>query len=106
MLGVLLISCATVFSWFVRMQVRGGFRDIDGLSRRTMAHVISNSVMLLLTEAAKSSNYDSPVQKWYKPFMLNVPDMGIWVIQITPLDDKIPLLVRGNLFLSDGTLTP
>lgn len=99
MLGVLLISCATVFSWFVRMQVRGVFRELDGLSRRTMAGVLANSLMLLLTEAGKNMNSDSPIHRIYKPFILNVPDMGIWVIQVTPLDDKIPMR---NLFLPDG----
>lgn len=99
MLGVLLISCATVFSWFVRMQVRGVFREIDGLSRRTMANVLTNSIMMLITEITKNTNYDSPNQSWYKPYILNIPDMGIWAIHITPLDDKIPLR---NLFLPDG----
>ena len=31
--------------------------------------------------------------------MLSVPDMGIWAVRITPLDDKIPLR---NIFLPDG----
>ena len=99
MLGVVLISCATAFSWFVRMQVRGVSREIYALSRRTMSSVLVNSVMLLLKEATGRINYDSPTQRWYKPFMLNIPDIGIWVIQATPLDDKIPLR---NLFLPDG----
>ena len=99
MLGVLLISCATVFSWFVRMQVRGVFRELDGLSRRTMADVLTNSLMMLLTTVEKEMKSDSPAQRIYKPFILNIPDMGIWVIQVTPLDDKIPLR---NLFLPDG----
>ena len=99
MLGVLLISSATVFSWFVRMQIRGVNREIEGLSRRTLAGVLVNSVILLLSEISSRVNYDSPTQKWYKPFLLNIPDMGIWVMQITPLDDKIPLR---NLFLPDG----
>ena len=99
MLGVLLISCATVFSWFVRMQVRGVFRELDGLSRRTMADVLTNSLMMLLTTVEKEMKSDSPAQRIYRPFILNIPDMGIWVIQVTPLDDKIPLR---NLFLPDG----
>ena len=99
MLGVLLISCATSFSWFVRMQVRGVFRERDNLSRRTMASVLVNSVMILISEVTARVNYDSPTQKWYQPFVFNVPDMGMWVVQVTPLDDKIPLR---NLFLPDG----
>lgn len=99
MLGVLLISCATSFSWFVRMQVRGMRRETISLSKRTLASVLANSVMSLLSEASSHTNYDSPVQRWYKPFIFSVPDMGIWVVQITPLDDKIPLR---NIFLPDG----
>ena len=99
MLGVLLISCATSFSWFVRMQVRGMRRETLTLSKRTLAAVLTNSVMSLLSELSSHTNYDSPTQRWYKPFLFDVPDMGIWVVQITPLDDKIPLR---NIFLPDG----
>ena len=62
MLGVLLISCATSFSWFVRMQVRGMRRETISLSKRTLASVLANSVMSLLSEASSHTNYDSPVQ--------------------------------------------
>lgn len=99
MLGVLLISCATSFSWFARMQVRGMRRETLTLSKRTLAAVLTNSVMSLLSELSSHTNYDSPTQRWYKPFLFDVPDMGIWAVQITPLDDKIPLR---NIFLPDG----
>ena len=99
MLGVLLISCATSFSWFARMQVRGMRRETLTLSKRPLAAVLTNSVMSLLSELSSHTNYDSPTQRWYKPFLFDVPDMGIWVVQITPLDDKIPLR---NIFLPDG----
>lgn len=99
MLGVLLISCATSFSWFVRMQVRGMRRETQTLSKRTLASVLANSVMSLLSEASSHTNYDSPVQRWYKPFIFSVPEMGMWIVQVTPLDDKIPLR---NIFLPDG----
>ncbi len=99
MLGVLLISCATSFSWFVRMQVRGMRRETLTLSKRTLATVLTNSVMSLLSELSSHTNYDSPVQRWYQPFLFSIPDMGIWAVQITPLDDKIPLR---NIFLPDG----
>ncbi len=99
MLGVLLISCATSFSWFVRMQVRGMRRETLTLSKRTLATVLTNSVMSLLSELSSHTNYDSPVQRWYKPFIFSVPEMGIWIVQVTPLDDKIPLR---NIFLPDG----
>ncbi len=61
--------------------------------------MIVNSVMTLLTGISERVKHDSLLQEWYRPFMLNEPDTGIWVIQVTPLDDKIPLR---NLFLPDG----
>ena len=100
MLGVMLISCATAFTWFVRTQVRTVGRERVNISSRSMAHVITQSVMSLSYEMAQHIGYDSPTQRWYKPFVIPLGDeLGIWVIQITPLDDKIPL---GNLFLPDG----
>ena len=99
MLGVLLISCATAFTWFVRMQVRTAGRELDVLTGRSMAHVVVNAVISLMSEASSHTNYDSPTQRWFQPFVLAVPEMGIWVIKVTPLDDKIPLR---NLFLPDG----
>ena len=99
MLGVLLISCATTFTWFVRRQVRTVGGEISRLSGRSMAHVITSSIIALTAEISSHTNYDSPTQRWYQPFVFAVPDMGIWVVQVTPLDDKIPLR---NLFLPDG----
>lgn len=100
MLGVLLISCATAFTWFVRIQVRTIGRERLNISSRSMAHVLTRSVMNILYEASQHTGYDSPLQRWYKPFVIPFGDeLGIWVIQITPLDDKIPL---GTLFLPDG----
>ena len=100
MLGVLLISCATAFTWFVRMQVRTTGRERINISSRSMAHVLTNSVMTMMYEVSQHVGYDSPLQRWYSPFVLPLGDeLGIWVIQITPLDDKIPLR---NLFLPDG----
>ena len=100
MLGVILISCATAFTWFVRIQVRTVGNERLNISSRSMAHVLTNSVMNLLYEMSQHLGYDSPLQRWYKPFVLPLGDeLGIWVLQITPLDDKIPLR---NLFLPDG----
>lgn len=74
-------------------------RETLTLSKRTLATVLTNSVMSLLSELSSHTNYDSPVQRWYQPFLFSIPDMGIWAVQITPLDDKIPLR---NIFLPDG----
>ena len=99
MLGVLLISCATAFSWFVRQQVKTVGSERTNLAVRSMAYVIVSSAMNLLSEMASHIGYDSPTQRWYKPFAVQVPDIGLMAVQITPLDDKIPLR---NLFLPDG----
>ena len=100
MLGVMLISCATAFSWFVRTQVRTVGSERVKISSRSLAHVLTNSVMAMLFELSQHYGYDSPLQRWYRPFVIPSGDeLGIWVVQITPLDDKIPLR---NLFLPDG----
>ncbi len=99
MLGVLLISCATAFSWFVRQQVKTVSRERVNLAYRSMAHVVVNAMMNVLAALSSHVGYDSPTQRWYQPFVLSVEDMGIWVVKITPLDDKIPIR---NLFLPDG----
>ena len=48
MLGVLLISCATAFSWFVRQQVRTVGGELHAITSRSMAHVLVNSVIGVL----------------------------------------------------------
>ena len=99
MLGTVLISCATVFTWFVRQQARGMARELQDISGRSFVHVVVSAIIKLVSEASSHTNYDSLTQRWYQPFVLPVPEKGIWVVQVTPLDDKIPLR---NLFLPDG----
>ena len=99
MLGTVLISCATVFTWFVRQQVRGIGREMSSLSGRSMAYVVVSNIIMMTGELASHTDYDSPTQRWYQPFVFALPDAGIWVVRVTPLDDKIPLR---NLFLPDG----
>ena len=99
MLGVLLISCATAFSWFVRQQVKTVSRERINLESRSMAYVLVNAMVKVLAEMSSHVGYDSPTQRWYQPFVLPIENMGIWVVQITPLDDKIPIR---SLFLPDG----
>lgn len=99
MLGVMLISCATAFTWFVRQQVRGVGRERLLLTNRSLAQVLASSVMSVLYEISTRIEYDSPTQRWFQPFVIPMGDGEIWVAQITPLDDKIPLR---NLFLPDG----
>ena len=97
MLGVVFISCATAFVWFTRLQVKNIMREKAALENRSMAQVLTLSIMAGLK--ADSTAYDSPQQTWYQPFSFYVEDLGTWVVQITPLDDKIPIR---NLFLPDG----
>ena len=99
MLGVMLISCATAFSWFVRSQVKSTGQESVNLANRSMAYVLTNSIMNIFSELVNHYAYDSPLQRWYKPFVVPIEGLGIWIIQVTPLDDKIPLR---NLFLPDG----
>ena len=97
MMGVMLISCATAFAWFVRMQIRSVGQERDALARRSMALVLVNSIMGVLSEI--NADYDSPTQRWFQPFIIPFEDLGIWVLTVSPLDDKIPIR---NLFLPDG----
>ena len=99
MLGTMLISCATAFTWFARNQARSAGRETVAVTHRSMAQVMSGAVMTLLSEISQNTDADSPIQEWYKPAVLAVPEMGIWTVRITPLDDKIPLR---NIFLPDG----
>ena len=99
MLGVLLISCATSFTWFVRQQVRTVGSERLTLAGRSMAQILVNEITTLLSEMSEHIGYDSPLQKWYQPFVVSIDGLGIWLIRITPLDDKIPIR---SLFLPDG----
>ena len=101
MLGMLLISCATAYTWFVRSQVRSFNRERDNLTSRTMAYVLTEAITKALVYLAANVYHDGFTQKWYQPFILPMTDeLGMWVVRITPLDDKIPIR---NLFLPDGS---
>ena len=99
MLGALLISCATAFTWFVRAQVRSVLRERTALTQRSMAHLLADAVVGLIVEASDRSNADSLRQRWFKPFLFPADDLGLLAVQVTPLDDKLPIR---NLFLPDG----
>ena len=99
MLGVLLISCATAFSWFVRQQVRTVGNQLHTISSRSMARVIVSSITGLLATLSEHIGYDNPSQKWFQPVAIPLEDLGIWIVKVTPLDDKIPIR---ELFLPDA----
>jgi hypothetical protein len=98
LLGVLFISCATSFAWFTRLQVKNALREKVSLANRSMAQVLTLSIMAGI-KSNTLVNYDSLRLEWFKPFFLPAGDQGTWVVQVVPLDDKIP--VR-HLFLPDG----
>jgi len=98
MLGVMLVTCATAFAWFARMQIKNATREKISLANRSMAQVLTREIMKGMK--ANPFKYDSPLLDWFKPFFFPAGDLGIWVVQIFPLDDKIPLR---NLFLPDGS---
>ena len=98
MMGAMLITCATAFVWFARMQIKTASRERISLTNRSMAQVLTRAIMKGIK--ANKLKYDSPLQDWYKPFSFPAGDLGDWVVQVVPLDDKIPLR---NLFLPDGS---
>ncbi|MCR4819471.1 MAG: general secretion pathway protein GspK [Fretibacterium sp.] len=99
MLGVLLIACATAFTWFVRTQIRGVLRERVALTNRSMAVLIVDAAIGIIDEVSDRSKGDSPIQDWFKPFLFPADDLGLWAVQVMPLDDKLPIR---NLFLPDG----
>lgn len=98
MLGVLLVSCAAAFAWFVRLQVRSALRERVALTNRSMAQVLTTSVVRAVSAVTREADADSPLQEWYKPFLLPADNLGLWAVRVTPLDDKLPLRA---LFLPD-----
>ncbi|MDR1732792.1 MAG: general secretion pathway protein GspK [Synergistaceae bacterium] len=98
LLGVIFISCATAFAWFTRLQIKSALREKISLENRSMARVLTGAIISGL-KSNTLTNYDSPRLAWFKPFLFPADNLGLWAVQITPLDDRIP--VR-NLFLPDG----
>ena len=62
MLGTLLISCATAFSWFVRLQVLSIYSERGIISSRSMAQVITEVISKVLYEVAGRSSSDNFTQ--------------------------------------------
>ncbi len=98
LLGMVFISCATAFAWFARLQIRSVSRERSALVNRSMAQVLVASVISGVTTVSKEMNADSPLQEWFKPFLFPADNLGMWAVQVSPLDDKIP--IRG-IFLPD-----
>ncbi|MDR1048243.1 MAG: general secretion pathway protein GspK [Synergistaceae bacterium] len=98
LLGTVFISCATAFAWFSRLQIRSALREKTRLENRSMAQILARAAITGL-KAQRFFDYDSLNLPWFKPFLLPVEERT-WVVQITPLDDKIPLR---SVFLPDGS---
>jgi type II secretory pathway component PulK len=98
MMGVMFISCATAFAWFTRLQIKSALREKTSIANRSMAQVLTLSVMAGIKSNTMVS-YDSLRLPWFKPFFFPADNLGMWVTQVVPLDDKIPLR---SLFLPDG----
>lgn len=98
MLGTVLITCATAFAWFARMHVRSASRERIMLANRSMAKVLTNAIMAGINDG--TPDYDSLLLEWFRPFSFSTGGSVTWLVQIVPLDDKIPLR---HLFLPDGT---
>lgn len=97
LLGVVFISCATAFAWFTRLQIKNVLHEKASLENRSMAQVLTSSIVKGI-KANTTVKYDSPLLEWFRPFFFPAGDLGTWVVQVVPLDDKIP--IRG-LFLPD-----
>ncbi|GHS94745.1 hypothetical protein AGMMS50276_08130 [Synergistales bacterium] len=97
LLSVVLISCATAFAWFARAQIRSVLREKASLENRTMAQVVSKSIISGI-KSITLTNYDSLLLPWFKPFFIPVENT-LWAVQLVPLDDKIPIR---NIFLPDN----
>ena len=98
MLGTMLLTCATAFAWFARMHLKSASREGTSIANRSMAQVLAQSIVKGMK--ANKAKYDSPHQEWFKPFPFVTEDLGIWVVQVVPLDEKIPLR---QIFLPDGS---
>jgi hypothetical protein len=96
-MGVVLISCATSFAWFTRLQIKSALREKASLENRSMAQVLTRSIISGI-KANTLFSYDSPLLPWFKPFFVPVGET-MWVVQIVPLNDKIPIR---SVFLPDG----
>ena len=99
MLGTLLLAAATALTWFARSMAKGIAGKRVQLEARSLAQVITKSIVSFISVLGENSDYDAPSQKWYQPVVLNIGDGELCVVKVSPLDDKIPLR---SLFLPDG----
>lgn len=99
MLSTLLLSAATALAWFARSMARSVAGRRAQLQARSLAQVLTKSVVNFISVLGENSDYDAPTQKWYQPVTIHIEDGEFCVLKVTPLDDKIPIR---SLFLPDG----
>lgn len=99
MLGTVLISCATALAWTVRSRLRAALREREALTERSMAQTLALATMEAVAAISSRTDADSPIQEWFQPFLFPADELGLWAVQVTPLDDKIPI---AKIFLPDG----
>ena len=100
LVSTVLLSCATAFSLFVKSQVKNISQIRETFEKKTFASLLARSVINVFSELSSNFNSDNPTQKWLQPLVIELnDDLGLCVVQIIPLDDKIPV---NNLFLPDG----
>ena len=98
LLCVMLVSSATAYAWFARIQIKTVFQNKSALQARGIAHLITLEVMKGLK--LDTNNFDSFQEPWFKPMLIPLKDYGIANVALRPLDNKIPLQ---HIFLPDGT---
>lgn len=93
----MLLSCAMGYAWYARGQIRRVMRERSVLQVRSIAYVLAGEVARGLV--MDKSNYDSKKEPWFKPMFFPIPEIGILTVEVTPLNDRIPV---ASLFLPDG----
>jgi type II secretory pathway component PulK len=94
LLCVMLVSSATAYAWFARIQMKSAFQERFTLQARGIAFLLTKEVIKGLK--LDTNTYDSPLEPWFQPMLIPLNDFGIASVVLKPLDNKIPLQ---NLFV-------
>jgi len=93
----LLVAGATGYAWFARNQLKILSSEKFALQSRGIAY----AAVLQIAKGLQydDNDFDSYTEPWFQKQFIPIPDLGMVIIDIAPLDDKIPL---NELFLPDG----
>lgn len=97
LVSTMLLSCAMGYAWYARGQIRRVMKERSVLQARSIAYVLAGEVARGLV--MDKSAYDSKKEPWFKPMIFPIPEIGILTVEVTPLNDRIPI---ASLFLPDG----